>query len=191
MSTFHPVKTFILIFMSTFLLAACGEEASNPAPEQSLTDYLVEDTYNQFKNSPESVSSFGLSVEEVGMKTNHLLDDRSPAAEARARADFLASLEVVSSYNRDDLNADEQLYYDIFMATANDAKPMLDMAGPFSPSFPSYYRLSQLAGPHLNLPQLLQSAHPVESIEESNGHGCLYCACLLQGTDSRRTLKPN
>ncbi len=165
MSATHSIKTIFIIIASTFLLAACGEEAS--APEQSLTDYLVETTYDQFKDSPEGISSFGLSVEEVGMKTNHLLDDRSPAAEAKGRADFVASLEVLKSYNRDDLSADEQLYYDIYIATANDALPLLDMPGPFSPTFPTVYRMSQLAGPHLGLPQLLQSAHPVTNLEEA------------------------
>lgn len=166
MSAFHPVKTIFILISTAFLLAACGEQEA-PAPEQSLTDYLVENTYEQFRNSPESVSSFGLSAQEVGMKTAHLLDDRSPAAEAKSRADFVASLAVMKTYNRDDLSAEEQLYYDIFMATANDALPLLDMAGPFGPSFPGIYRMSQLAGPHLGLPQLMQSAHPVENTQDA------------------------
>ena len=144
MSTLHSVKTIFILITSAFLLAACGEEASAPAvPEQSLTDYLVENTYDQFRDSPESISAFGLSIEEIGIKTSHLLDDRSPAAEAKVRADFVKGLEVMATYNREDLSADEQLYYDIYMATAGDALPLLDMPGPFGPSFPGVYRMSQ------------------------------------------------
>ncbi|MHA1543583.1 MAG: DUF885 domain-containing protein [Alphaproteobacteria bacterium] len=166
MSAIHSAKTIFILISSAFFLAACGEPEA-PAPEQSLTDFLTEVTYDQFRDSPEAVSQLGISIEEIGFKTSHLLDDRSPEAEAKGRADFVAGLEVLKGYNREDLSADEQLYYDITMATVNDALPMLDMPGPFSPTFPSIYRMSQLAGPHLGLPQILQSAHPVTNIEEA------------------------
>lgn len=164
MSAIHSAKTIFILISSAFFLAACGEPE---APEQSLTDFLTEVTYDQFRDSPEAISQLGLTIEEIGFKTSHLLDDRSPEAEAKGRADFIASVEVLNSYNRDDLSAEEQLYYDITMTTVNDALPMLDMPGPFSPNFPSIYRMSQLAGPHLGLPQILQSAHPVTNIEEA------------------------
>jgi len=166
MSHFKILKHLVILIVASAFTAACGEQEA-PAPEQSLTEYLEAATMEQIKESPESISFLGLPEDQIGEKTQDRLDDRSPTADAKAKADFIAVSDQLKAYDRDTLSDDEKLYFDIATTVSERALPMLDRAGPFSPNFPGVYRITQLSGPHLGIPGLLQAQHPMNSIGDA------------------------
>ena len=168
-SPLHTTRLFIIAFAALFL-AACGqgeEQQATTEEAQSLTEYLEQVTMDQIKESPESITFLGMSEEDIGRKTSHLLDDRSPAQEAEFRALFTDVAEALEVYDRDSLSEDEKVYLDISNVVNERGTALLDFKVPFSPNFPTVYRITQLSGVHLNIPQLLQSAHPMASKEDA------------------------
>lgn len=168
MYRFSFLKPFFFLFASLFLVSACEQPAQEAqAPEQSLTEFLNEATVTGLKESPESVTFLGLSDELVGYKTGDKLDDRSPAAEQRGRELFKETVEGLLAYDRSALEGDERLYYDIATTVNRRATPLLSLQSPFSPNFPQMYRITQLSGPHLNIPNLLLAQHPMNTKQDA------------------------
>lgn len=166
MSQVHFLKRLFVVFFASFSLTSYSQaEDSNT---QSLTDFLEEVAWDQIKDSPETISLLGLSEEDVGIKTSHLLDERSPAAEEETRRKFLEAAEKLESYDFDSLSEEEQLYYSIAKIANDRGKELLKYRSPFSTNFPIYYRLSQLAGPHLLLPQLFLAAHQMKTKQDAD-----------------------
>lgn len=165
MSNTLRIHNLLILAFASLFLAACGqgEEPATTDEPQSLTEYLEEVSNSQILDSPESITFFGMPEQDVGRKTSHLLDDRSPAAEAKFRAEFVEVGEHLESFDRETLSEDEKLYLDISNVVNQRGTALLDFKVPFSPSFPTVYRLTQLSGPNLGIPQLLQSAHPMNS----------------------------
>ena len=133
-NTLRIHNLLILIFASLFL-AACGQgEEAAEDEAQSLTEYLEEVNNGQILDSPESITFLGMSEEEVGRKTSHLLDDRSPAAEAKFRAEFVEVGEHLTGFDRETLSEDEKLYLDISNVVNQRGTALLDFKVPFSPT---------------------------------------------------------
>jgi len=154
------------VFAAALALGACEK----PEPAQSLTTFLEEQTKEGLRTSPESFTYLGLSDDIAGYKTADKLDDLSPAAEQKGRELFTQGVEGLTAYDRDRLPAEEQLFYDIAAENVALGKIALQLKTPFSPNFPTPYRLSQLAGPYLNYAQLLQSFQPMKSRENAEDY---------------------
>ncbi|HXV73204.1 MAG TPA: DUF885 domain-containing protein, partial [Sphingomonadales bacterium] len=108
--------------------------------------------------------------ELAGFKTGDKLDDLSPAAEQRNRDLFVKGAKGFEAYEREALSPEEQLFYDIALSGIAHGEAALELKTPFSPSFPTPYRLSQLGGPYLTYAQLLQSFHPMITKENAEDY---------------------
>jgi uncharacterized protein (DUF885 family) len=155
-----------MLLASALALTACEK----PQPAQSLTNFLEEQTKEGLRTSPESFTFLGLSDDIAGFKTADKLDDLSPAAEQKNRDLFMEGAKGFTAYNRAKLDPTEQLYYDITQDGIKLGNEALGLKIPFSPNFPTPYRLSQLAGPNLNYAQLLQTYQPMKTKENAEDY---------------------
>ena len=154
------------VFAAALAFASCQK----PEPAQSLTNFLEEQTKEGLRTSPETFTYLGLSDDIAGFKTADKLDDLSPAAEQKNRDLFVQGVQGFAAYDRAKLAPEEQVFYDIAKEGETLGNVALQLKTPFSPNFPTPYRLSQLAGPYLNYAQLLQSFQPVNSKEGAENY---------------------
>ena len=164
-------------------LPGCGAEDSNNANDvpdsreamdasASAIAAAEEVTRSLFRLSPQSATSYGFSEEYMGGAFASKLDDHSPAAAALARQtaqDGLARLQAIS---RDGLNEQATLTLSVSMARLDNALSItvvdygnVNPSGTYSP-----YVMTQLSGPHINIPNFLDSRHVINNDADASSY---------------------
>lgn len=177
MIKFLSVKKVAAIFIAGFFLAAC-DQSPDPAPKvevaeaESLTDYLTAYQIKVLQGSPEKVAYSGVPVDVVGMDLNSQLDDYSPAGDARIRDAIKAHYAKLLTFDREDLSADEQIYYDVAMTLAERDIERIEGPGYYTIDFLGYavYPITQLSGAHMDTPRILQSTHPMNTLQDAENY---------------------
>ena len=163
-------------------LAGCGEKAATPDATSSApkgAEAAQVDPSAEFlemadrhaalilQESPEFATSLGVSEEVAGQGYNARLGAYGFASNQRARELNEEFLQELRSYDRSALSGKARVTYDV-LKTAYELgarRNEFDFGGgsPWGAGPP--YPVTQLSGPHLFLPRLLQTQHPIDSAE--------------------------
>ncbi|MEE8294921.1 MAG: DUF885 domain-containing protein [Sphingomonadales bacterium] len=170
-------RTVATIFLGALFLAGCDQAPEIEPPievieVESLTDYLTDYQIKVLQNSPERVAYSGVPLEVVGVDLNSKLDDYSPAGDARIREALKVHYATLLTFDRDDLSADEQIYYDIALTLAERDIGRIDGPGYYTIDFLGYaiYPITQLSGAHMDTPRIIQSTHPINSLQDARNY---------------------
>ncbi len=177
MTNFHLLKTLSIILCAGLFLSACDQPAEQPTPEavveaENLTEYLTDYQIKVLRNSPEKVAYSGVPMDVVGVDLNGKLDDYSLEGDARIREAIKAHYAQLLTFERDDLSADEQIYYDIAMTLAERDIGRIDGPGYYTIDFLGYavYPITQLSGAHMDSPRIIQSTHPMNTLQDAQNY---------------------
>ena len=133
---------------------------------------VEEVTQSLFRLSPQAATSYGFSEEYMGGAFAHKLDDYSPGAAALARQtveDGFARLQAIS---RDGLSEQADLTLSVTIARLANALSItvvdygnVNPSGTYSP-----YVMTQLSGPHIDIPKFLDSRHVINNDADVSGY---------------------
>lgn len=127
-------------------------------------DHFFERAYIEFLwDDPESLTATGI-LNRYGL-TGHRsqLSDASPARTLELARIGRRNLHLLEGYDRDDLNPEQQLSYDIFhwfLRTGVAGEPYLFHD----------YPVTHLSGPHIDLPQFMMHVHPMEELQDAEDY---------------------
>ncbi len=162
------------------LLAGCGRndvaEAPPPPAQTSPSQAFLAMTESQaqamLRQVPLYATALGVSEDYVGMKFSDKLGDFSIAAIDRkkaANAEFLAEL---THFDRNQLQGVAATTYDVLQTSLNLAAEFQPYVhGAYSPlGIFSPYTVTQISGPHIELPRVLQTQHPLNSRADADDY---------------------
>ena len=161
-------------------LAGCGKKAADAAPGKSseaataqidpstaFLDMAGRHAAAALHEAPEFATSLGVSEEIAGEDYNARLSDYGFEANQRARAMNEQFLQELKQIDRGALSGTAEITYDV-LKTAYELgarRNQFEFGGATAWGSGSPYIVTQLSGPHLFLPRLLQTQHPIDSKE--------------------------
>lgn len=170
-------------------LAACGRDQ---APVPSAFSGLLADWARQMlQDSPELASRAGMSPAQVGQVFNDRLDDRSPAGEATRRAAATRRMTELLGVDPARLSPDERRSHRIItplLEQANQAAKFgfgtLSAMGQSRP-----YVISPLSAAFLDLPDFLDTRHPVTNLADAEAYVARLQAAALAISSETEVLR--
>lgn len=146
--------------------------AKNAQVEKSFLAFLDNYAKEILRRSPLTATRLGVTTEYLGTTFNDRLDDLSPASVKRQKASNAAQMAHLQSIDRNRLSGVAQSTYDSLLRSltmASNMKPYVNAAfselGIFSP-----FLISQIAGPHINIPRSLQAEHPLRNRKDAEDY---------------------
>ena len=175
------------------LLAGCGEqEASAPAPdaagagvdeaaapgvaimdEGAMLRALADDHAVQaLRDSPEYATILGVEESVAGEGYNARLGDYGFEATQRARAMNEMFLREIRGVERGSLSPQDAITYDVLRDAYRTGaqRNQFVFGGAVSWGSTGPYVVTQLSGPHLFLPRLMQTQHPLRSKQDAEDY---------------------
>ncbi|MDZ4776190.1 MAG: DUF885 family protein [Alphaproteobacteria bacterium] len=151
------------------VLAACSPKADKPV---TAFDGFVDDATREIvADSPELATRAGLGPDIAGVGFKARLDDRSGVAADRRRTMALRLDAQLRGFDREDLEDDEQVTFDVleaqFRAAAGGA---IFTYGRFDEESFSPYVLNQLDSAFLTLPDFLDTRHDVKTLLDARDY---------------------
>ncbi len=167
--TLKARRFFFFLLIAAFTVSACERKQDAVHESQNLTDYLTAYHLETLRQSPETVTYNGVPADIVGVDLNARLDDYSPAGDAKIRAGIKAHYEKLLTFDRDALEGPEKTYFDIALTLAERDLERIDGPGYYTNNFLGYavYPVTQLSGPQMDIPKLLQSQHPMKTPKDA------------------------
>ena len=173
------------------MLAACAEQTAAPtgpdagadvveapdAPavmdEGAVLRALADDHAAQvLRAAPEFATILGVDESVAGQDYNARLGDYGFEATQRARAMNEMFLREIRGVERGSLSAQDAVTYDVlrdaYQTGARRNQFVFGGAAPWGSTSP--YMVTQLSGPHLFLPRLLQTQHPLRSKKDAEDY---------------------
>jgi uncharacterized protein (DUF885 family) len=148
------------------MAAGCTPQAGGGATQ--LNDILNRLSTDILKESPETASSLGVSEEQAGGRYIDRLSDVSRTA-ARRRLEMARTyLTELQGLSRDTLEGPEQVTYDVAISSleSNIDTSRFEFGG----GSQSPYVVTQLIGAYTQIPDFLDSRHPVTNREEADAY---------------------
>ena len=140
---------------------------ASPASAQ-LKAVLDRITEAALLTDPELLTMMGMDSGERAIYRSRL-SDRSLADRAKKQADLAEAVRGLAGIRRDDLGAEERVYYDttrFFMETMSEGK-----AFPYGGGLsPEPYVVSQLTGAYQSIPDFLDSQHRIETAADAEAY---------------------
>jgi len=150
---------------------AAAPALAQPTTEDARLDVLLTRQFEEgLGRSPQGVTSLGLDVgARAGQRAE--LNDRSPAAVAQQRAINARNLEQLKTIRADQLSEEARLSYDIALfqreiAAAEARFPWHTTEGWRR----TPYVISQIGGVYSQVPDFLDSIHPVNTREDADAY---------------------
>ncbi len=140
------------------LLSGCARGGQAGEQLSTVLDRIVTDV---LKESPEYATSLAVTEERAGGRFVDKLSDSSKEGAARFKAVLERGLADLQAINRDRLSPQEQVSRDVVVTALEDdiaARHFTSGSGATSP-----YTVSQLEGAYTNIPDFLDSQHPITS----------------------------
>ena len=177
--------------LGALMLAACAEQAADPAEpvagadaaeapdapaamdEGAVLRTLADDHAAQvLRASPEFATVLGVDESVAGEGYNARLGDYGFEATQRARAMNEMFLREIRGVERGSLSEQDAVTYDVlrdsYETGARRNQFVFGGAAPWGSTSP--YAVTQLSGPHLFLPRLLQTQHPLRSKQDAEDY---------------------
>ncbi len=159
--------------LAACLLTACGDTGSRadnrPSKAAVRVDQIVREIgQSELRQSPETASRLGLSIDKTGYNYTNLLDDRSQAAFERRR---LVRLEASARFENIDATTLPEPSRTNFLVTQSALRGMIGMSkfghGQVSFGYSRPYAADQLSGAYIDLLDLLLNRQNVRSEAEA------------------------
>ncbi|MEZ5927589.1 MAG: DUF885 domain-containing protein [Parvularculaceae bacterium] len=140
-----------------------AEETVNPST--AFLDMADRQAAEALKESPEFATSLGVSEEIAGENYNARLGDYGFEADQRAREINEQYLQELRSVDRSALSGTAAITYDVLKVSyeLGARRNEFPFGGAVTWGVGSPYSVTQISGPHLYLPRLLLTQHPVDS----------------------------
>ena len=169
------IKRSLIAAGGTLLLAAGCADVQNKDSNTASQDFLQFTEQHAkliLQEQPLFATSLGVSEEYVGMKFNDQLGDFSIASIDRVKSYNSELSDQLASFDRAQLEGTAATTYDVMATTlAMSAKFKPYLYGAYSPlSVFTPYSVTQLSGPHIELPRTLQTEHPLESVADAEDY---------------------
>jgi uncharacterized protein (DUF885 family) len=146
--------------------AGCGQTGGNASARfTALLDQLCIDI---LKESPESSTSLGISEEQAGGRFIDKLDDSSREAFIRQRGIAERAITALQGIDRAQLTGQEPVTYDVALTSMQNqvAAQQFEFGG----GAQSPYVVTQLGGAYTQIPDFLDSRHPVTTRDETEAY---------------------
>ncbi|MGE0408250.1 MAG: DUF885 family protein [Amphiplicatus sp.] len=150
--------------------SVASETAPAPAaaetdPSSAFLDMAARQAARMLKASPEMATSLGVSEEIAGADYKARLGDYGFEASQQARAMNEEFLQELKLFDRAALAGTAATTYDILRAAfeLGARRNQFEFGGAAVWGLHPPYLVTQLSGPHLYLPRLLETQHPIES----------------------------
>ncbi|MHA7871013.1 MAG: DUF885 domain-containing protein [Hyphococcus sp.] len=184
MNTFKPHLLGAAAAAALLALSACGEReaatstaetqaapAEPAAPSASQSLLAMADTHAQMvlREAPEWATSLGVSEDVAGQGYNGRLGSYGFEANQQARQMNEAFLQDIRSIDRSALGEQDAITYDVLRAAyeAGAKRNQFEFGGAAVWGSGSPYIVTQLSGPHLFLPRLLQTQQPMAAKDDA------------------------
>ncbi|NIB41234.1 DUF885 domain-containing protein [Pseudomaricurvus alkylphenolicus] len=149
-------------------IQSTAKSASAETPSAAFLAFTEEQAKRILREQPTFATSLGVSEDYLGQKFNDRLPDFSVASIERAKAHTDELRQGLAAIDRTSLSGTAATTYDVMQTTldlAAEFKPYVFGAyfalGVFSP-----YTVTQLSGPHIDLPRSLQTEHPLTNSDD-------------------------
>jgi uncharacterized protein (DUF885 family) len=146
--------------------AGCGQTGGNASARfTALLDQLCIDI---LKESPEASTSLGVSEEQAGGRFIDKLDDSSREAFIRQRGIAERAITALQGIDRAQLTGQEPVTYDVALTSMQNqvAAQQFEFGG----GAQSPYVVTQLGGAYTQIPDFLDSRHPVTTRDETEAY---------------------
>ena len=182
-------KHFLMCAAAIVALSACGERGNvtetisetaatapeaevSQSPSERLTAMADAHAARVLQLSPEFATSLGVSEDIAGAGYNARLGHYGFEANQQARQLNEEFLQDIRSIERKSLNAQGKITYDVLRAAYETGaqRNQFDFGGATPWGSGSPYIVTQLTGPHLFLPRLLQTQQPMENAEDAEAY---------------------
>lgn len=186
------IRKSLLLACACFALAACAsmgpepeaetDAAADPAAAAAFASLADKEARRYLAFAPEQATELGVGEDLAGKGFAGRLGAYSPRAFQQARtlnSEFAASL---ADIDRDSLSADDAVSYDVLqnaLAVAAQRNAFgIGGAAIMGPAIPhtddtwalTPYLVTQLTGPHLSLPRMLQNKQPLKTAEDAENY---------------------
>ena len=162
--------------------AAEAEAPAAPNPTAAFRQMAEDHAARFLQTAPETATDLGVSEGVAGAGYLSRLGGYGFEAHHEARLLNESFLQELRGFDRDELGADDRVTYDILKNAYDSAarRNQFDFGGAtaFGASLPnsgdawaiSPYFLTQLTGPHIYLPRMLQTQHPLDSADHVSAY---------------------
>lgn len=185
----NPWRNSVLSVCAATLLVGCGQqgdrteantpaetaaetEAAAPSASQLLADMAARHAATVLQESPEWSTALGVSEEIAGAGYNGRLGSYGFESNQRARQANEDFLQDIRSIDRQALSGQDAITYDVLRDAyeIGARRNQFDFGGatPWGSNNP--YVVTQLSGPHLFLPRLLQTQQPLASAADAENY---------------------
>lgn len=150
--------------------------APDAAPVENPSDLLLamadRHAAEYLQHSPEAATALGVSEEIAGEGYNTRLGAYGFAGNEQLRQMNDQILQEIRSIDRDSLSGQALITYDVLRDAYKTAaqRNQFDFGGAVAWGSTGPYRMTQLSGPHLYLPRLLQTQQPLNSKEDAEDY---------------------
>jgi uncharacterized protein (DUF885 family) len=147
-------------------LTACGQTGGDASAQ--LTALLDQLSIDILKESPETATSLGVDEAQAGGRFIDKLDDSSREAFIRQRGIAERAITALERINRDQLTGQEPVTYDVVLTSMQN-----QVAGQrfeFGSGAQSPYVVTQLGGAYTQIPDMLDSRHPMTTRDETEAY---------------------
>lgn len=175
-------------------IAESTESLIQTEPDQNVTlRTLLDNQAAEFmRNAPEFATLVGIPEAVIGASYNHRLSDYSSSA-ARLQATritrFISELEAIPI---EQLDAQGQLNRDVTLAFYRASLPTTLLAGSsIIATGESPYVITQLTGPHIEIPAMLESQQPLNNYQDIQNYTQRVAAFPLVLAQSLETIQAN
>ena len=163
-------RTFLAGSAALGALAAAGcatTPAESPAERDAALDQLLQGWFQEdLRDAPTRATNLGLDVGDLAALRSQLGDASLAHADAE-RAQAVARNRALHAFGRDGLSAEGEINYDIAefrqSVAADGARFRYGTAG----GRPNPYVVSQIGGAYYNIPDFLDTQHPVRTAEDA------------------------
>lgn len=146
--------------------AGCNQTSGNASAQ--LTALLDQLSIDILKESPEACTGLGVSEAQAGGRYIDKLDDASREGFIRQRGIAERGVTALQAINRDQLTGQEPVTYDVALTSLQN-----QVAGQrfeFGGGAQSPYVVTQLGGAYTQIPDMLDSRHPMTTRDETEAY---------------------
>jgi uncharacterized protein (DUF885 family) len=144
----------------------CGDQAGNASAR--LTAILDQLCIDILRESPETSTSLGVTEAQAGGRFVDKLSDYSREAFIRQRGIAERAVADLQALNRDQLTGQDQVTYDV--ALTSNQNQVASQQFEFGGGAGSPYVVTQLGGAYVNVPDFLDSRHPMTTRDETEAY---------------------
>jgi len=164
-------------------VAGCGQSTGNASAE--LTAFLNRLSTEILREGPEYATMLGVSEEQAGGRYIDRLSDRSREGFIRIRGLTQTALTDLQAINRDQLTGQDAVSYDI---ARTSLESQIAAAGfEFGNGATSPYVVTQLTGSYIDIPDFLDSRHPLTSRDQTDAY-LTRMSLFAQGLDQESAI---